>query len=633
MMLPQEFKCPRLKQVLACLAPFFIICAFFIYGNNPGDCNGILPFITEYFKSDRPFVFLILYIGSILVFKRIIDNLRVVTPILALSVCIGIVFTFGRSYCLFDDARLIFSNLGLLLTSIIAFIGYTVFFYVCIYYFDTCCVKGRILCSTSNDSKCQKGFFGKHEVLRASVLLMLLWLPYLIAFAPGVIHTDAYVQLEMFYGIVQWTTHFPVFSTWIMGNIMSLGKFIFSDETGVLIYVVIQYVLFAFTLGYGFRFFKNWNIPNGVRWLTVLFLGIVPIFPMYSIMEIKDTLFYIVFLWVVYFSIEHDGATKSQPGMLVMESILYALLCLTRNEGKYILACYFVFLILRRRKFDLWKQKCASLLVGVLAFVLINNAMIGFFGVGKGSIGEALSLPFQQTARYMKYHRDDLTKEEKEVIDHTFNHADIGSIYEPNRSDAVKSKLHKDISTKELMDYLFVWMKLGIRHPGTYISATFNSTYGYYYPEKEEFYKLGFSGRSPGKGDSLYTDDIEIQQPSITDPVRKLMLQWMNVFKENAFVGWISHPGFYGLILLLILFESRYNRLRFAGILILPILALFVCFLSPLNSSIRYSLPIVCSLPVIICNFIRGINAMHSAQHDDVVCDHLPPRPENDAII
>ena len=110
----------------------------------------------------------------------------------------------------------------------------------------------------------------------------------------------------------------------------------------------------------------------------------------------------------------------------------------------------------------------------VVPIILFQFGYCGaFFKVAKiASVGkqEALSVCFQQTARYVKYHGDEVTQEEEEAIKKVLNYKDIGNLYDPNPSE-------------DLKNYFKVWLSMGLKHPGEYIQSFIANTYQYYYME------------------------------------------------------------------------------------------------------------------------------------------------------
>lgn len=73
----------------------------------------------------------------------------------------------------------------------------------------------------------------------------------------------------------------------------------------------------------------------------------------------------------------------------------------------------------------------------ILAFS-INHIIFPYLKITPGSTKEMLSVPFQQTARYIKEYSDEVTEKEKEVIDRVLNYDTLSERYDTDRSDKVK---------------------------------------------------------------------------------------------------------------------------------------------------------------------------------------------------
>lgn len=89
------------------------------------------------------------------------------------------------------------------------------------------------------------------------------------------------------------------------------------------------------------------------------------------------------------------------------------LMSASKNQGVYVAAAMFLFCIIYFSKYRARIAVCM-----VVPIILFQFGYCGaFFKVAKiASVGkqEALSVCFQQTARYVKYHGDEVTQEEEE---------------------------------------------------------------------------------------------------------------------------------------------------------------------------------------------------------------------------
>ncbi len=100
-----------------------------------------------------------------------------------------------------------------------------------------------------------------------------------------------------------------------------------------------------------------------------------------------------------------------------------------------------------------------------------QKAILPMAGVKPGGKQEMLSIPFQQTARYVKYYGNDVSTEEEKVIRKVLDYDTIGKNYDPDLSDPVKNTYKQ--KDEYLKDYFNIWFEMLKKHPTAYIQATF----------------------------------------------------------------------------------------------------------------------------------------------------------------
>ena len=93
---------------------------------------------------------------------------------------------------------------------------------------------------------------------------------------------------------------------------------------------------------------------------------------------------------------------------------------------------------------------------------------------------EAMSIPFQQTARYVCEYEDEVTEYERQVLDDVLNFEGMKS-YQPNISDPIKILYRGG----DLTDYMKIWVQMFFKHPGCYVAAFVNKGYGYLAPVEQ----------------------------------------------------------------------------------------------------------------------------------------------------
>ena len=274
---------------------------------------------------------------------------------------------------------------------------------------------------------------------------------------------------------------------------------------------------------------------------------------------IKDTLFFAVHaLFFCSFIDVWNLCTKDKGDKKIWISfgITSILVCIMRNDGIYrVLPSAFLLLIVAKKYHKVLASGICLLLVFTMGY---NVCVFDVLNVTKGSAKEMASIPFQQTARYV---RDcgDITEEERIIIDNLLVFETLGERYNEELSDPVKNRM-RSMTQKEMeeklshymKEYMMVWFAMGIRHPGIYIQATINNTYGYFYPFRNSrvmgAYQNYIKGEPVNKG-----FDINYELP---DAWREKVSNWSEVWRIFPGVSLLSNPGTYtwivmGAILLL----------------------------------------------------------------------------------
>lgn len=599
--------------------------ALLFYGNNglqpiqAGGLRGSIAALTDSFKSVEGLSVILVYTFIWWFLTSCYKKTSVSRMAVLFGIMAGGMSTLGRNYLLNEGMSYIVNGgwmEGIL--SFLTFIGFSILFSVL---FE---VVWDLLSRSENKehqgSKLQYFVFDKHPFLCCLIIIILCWLPYLIAFYPGILHYDALTALDEYYGDRTWTTHFPPLTVLMLGFSMDLGKSLGSDNIGCTIYMLPQFFAFAVTLAYSFVIFKRWNSPYWIRILSLLAFLVYPAFPMYGIMAIKETYFYIAFLWLVYAVIMYTE-TKTKK-WLWLASVAAFFLCAIRKDGKFL--CLFViicFLVSSKWLNNGLKKLSWHMLTGAVIAVLFTQVLCSMYQISPGSEREALSAPVQQTARYIRDHSEDITPEEWETLDTFFSgHAhELGKLYDPNISDPVKFKVVYHATNEQFFDYIKVWAKHFLRHPECYFSATFNNTYGYFYIDKPEYYSLSFSTSNPKPDQSNYYGDIVVEDNPKTEGMREDMVAYFTLLSELPIIKLLYHTALYTWFIMIaityILKKRKYIKLPLYS---LPVGVLLICCLSPLNGANRYYFPVTCSC------FILLAYSLYTEKRDAVKESEMP---------
>ncbi len=459
--------------------------------------------------------------------------------------------------------------------------------------------------------------FDKHPFLFSILFIILLWLVYIIAFYPAIMSPDPSFQLLQYFNInnkysdyvvlldknVILTNHHPVIHTIILGSLVKLGIKLFSSvNAGLFIYSIIQTIILASTLSYTIKFMKDINVSLKYRKICLLIYSLVPVFPLYAMSPVKDVIFgCLIIIYIISFYKLINLKEKLKIKDMVMEILLIILIILFRNNGFHIVLLSLPFLLFQGRQ-NIFKY-IIIICITITFYYSYNNVILPHFKITNGSIREVLSVPFQQTARYVKEYKKEVTSDEKKAIDKLLNYDTITSRYNPALADPVKNEFNKYYTKNDLKNYFKVWKNELLKHPLVYIEATIANTYGYIYPVETNWY-VHIKGK---KIINNYGFDYHFNKK--LKPLRMVLRGFAIAFPYIPFIGLLINIGFNTWILLFMLSYLFYRKKYKDIILLIPsFLILLVCFVSPANTYFRYALPNVFALPVMLAMFDKIIS-------------------------
>ena len=531
-----------------------------------------------------------------------------------LSLILAFFMIFGNSFMCVGSTALIFKNIGYFLLSLIMYIGYYYLFLVLISYLFRFLDKNNF--SEENKEKKDNKFvatFKKHPFLFSLCFIVICWLPYIISYYPIILSPDPSFQIRQFFGIrtkyadyailldenVVMTNHHPVTHTMLLGGCLKLGTMIGNDNLGLFFYSIIQISVLASVLAFSIYYMQKMGLKTKYLIGVLLIYALVPMFPLYAMSGVKDVLFG-AFIFLYFIFLHNLVKTKCEGYKwwnYLLIIILLILICLFRNNGIHVLILSLPFtLIIARKK---WKQ-LLTVMVCVFGFYgVFDKVILPYYKITPGSIREVLSVPFQQTARLAKYHGDEFTEEEIATIDKILGYDDLAERYDPELADPVKNEFNKYATDEDLKEYFKVWFNGLIKHPGTYIEATMNNVYGFFYPEKTKWYVYyKFDDRITENGFDYHYNSLETS--------RNILSEYAVAFPYIPGIGLISNIGFNVWIIFTLFAYAIYKKL-YKNILILApaLILILVCVVGPANTYFRYALPFIFAMPFIIGVFLE----------------------------
>ena len=393
---------------------------------------------------------------------------------LFLSFFLAVKFSTSPSYIQTGDCEL---NLSVLASILLHFVFFFLIFHALKWALDAALSKGADEVPSCSDLL-EKPLLPDRPWVFPLIwaVIFVCWLPSLVALYPGTLINDTWGQLFAY-------NHFlngnilsdanPVMTTLFIGfTLNSLESITGNWHIAFFLYVLAQAAVtsfsFALTVLYSWR-----KLRIGTK-AAVLMLCAYCFLPMYpaSVQTIsKDALSGWAF---VLFSIQFveiirtEGQALAQKKTVVLLTVLALLCALTKKINPYV--CLLSMLVLLFCYFRYWKKLLLSISVLAGVTLVLFQVLYSRGILIPGGKQEMLSVPFQQSARFVRDHPEEVTEEEYRVLDRVLGMEDLGQRYNPRNADPVKG-FSQRAEDGEYIEYLRVWAAEGIREPVTYWKA------------------------------------------------------------------------------------------------------------------------------------------------------------------
>lgn len=459
---------------------------------------------------------------------------------------------------------------------------------------------------------------------RLVLFLLILYIPYFIAFYPGIFMGDTgdiivqgYNQVDAtaeYLGLadkaVRINQHYPVLYTMFLHACIVIGRFLFhSWNAGIFICSMIQAVMLFVSFVYTLKKLKKYNVSRPIRTFVFLYFVMAPMIQNYVFLLTKDVLFgsfLLIFLMTIPDMQNNQKTGKREWIILLIATFMILFL---RNDGIYIISMTFICLGIVNTR---WRKRFWEIaVISIAGIYLMSNIFLPQIGIAKGSRREMLSIPFQQTARYVSTYTDEVTEEEKVSIEAILDYEHMAEDYDPNKSDAIKNSFKETATSEDMKNYFRTWWNMCLKHPVTYIEATANNVYGYFYPGAPfaARYTGDFSSKCMEVAKTIFPElNIEVSYLSGIHPLQVLL-------ESGDFLFWIP-----GLSFFLMPAAYTWTLLMWAGYCIskrkqkvlvntVPLyISMLICIAGPCNGwYFRYLFPIYLCLPAAIAVGIANL--------------------------
>ncbi len=519
---------------------------------------------------------------------------------LVLSIVFGIAEVLGLSICKLGSWAFVFKNPYQLCVGVLCMAGYAVLFYHAVWGLYALLGRSR----TGGEDFPQTRFaawFAKAPGRASSLLIGAAWLPWVAVFWPGSVDWDSWGQISQVLGVQEMTAHHTVLSTWLHGWLFRLGRALGSDNLGVFLYIVLQFLVCAWVFGQVTAFAARLGCSRGVQYAVTAFFALDPIWGAFIQTQVKDTLYtglFVLFVLKTADLLLFPQEWQGNRPRLTAYAVLGVLCCLLRKNG-----IYAVVPMLLASAFTVSEKRLRRSVLAVLLAVCIGSFGFDTFtekvlDIPAGSVGEALSVPMQQTARYIRDYGNEVTDDERAAIEKVLDCDAIAQSYMPELSDGVK-QYYKNPGKGDLTRYMLVWAKMLLKHPVCYFEATHANSHGYYTITKcraiNDYYTFN-------NDSCMEMSEMNVHYLDKSGYLRYAFVQALSAFEKLPLVGLTTSIGFMAwLTAVLGLWLARCKAK--------PVLPVFIglgifwltCIASPVNDCIRYFLPVAGCLPLVFC--------------------------------
>ena len=425
-------------------------------------------------------------------------------------------------------------------------------------------------------------------------LLLLCHLPHLLIKYPAAFCYDAGWQVEQGLGITQLTTHHPVLHTLFMTGCIRLGQAVGSASAGIFLFVLLQMLVCTAIYARVLSLLLSMRPPAVLIRLSFVFFAFFPFVTAYTGQVVKDVLytaFFLLFMAQLLLYVR-DPLAFFRPGDMLLFLLSCLTVCLTRNNGSWILVPVLAVLAVMSRRH---LKRAAFFLLCALLPLAAGRGLNRVTGAKNGSIAEALSLPMQQTARFVSS-GSPVTPQEEKALKAVFPADNPADLYNPYIADPVKAAFKQDAGTEELMEYLKAWAAMGTRHPLCYLQATLHQNFFLFDPEYTDYdYSAHVtSGNYPWK-------KMPFSSPSFLVPLQDAYEQCFHVLHRLPVTGVLFGNFTWMCLWILVCGVMSAKKTRGRLLLLLPlVLTVLTIAAGPcICYHPRYTLPVIYSLPLL----------------------------------
>jgi hypothetical protein len=538
----------------------------------------------------------------------------------------SITLIFGRSIFADNTLRSIFGSFASFAMSIICIAGLTILFgslfSFALHWFAKQDERHSI---RTNEKEVWKFFKPSWKTFaKLTLIVFACYLPCYIAYFPGTAAYDAFKQTLEAVGLSPITQFNSVPHTLYLRLCWNIGGI----NNWIIVYSLSQMLMMAATFAYTTMFLAKSKVQNWIILTAFLFFAICPVNAIFSFSTTKDVTEALVFLIFTIQIIKLCQNPKKFFSSLVniVAIVFFAVAaCLLRNNLIYVIILFAPIIIILFRR-NCFKNMIEIFLLIIILIFAITGPVYSAFGIGKGQSQEALSVPIQQIANAAKNNSENLTQQERALLEKYYVTTAVFNNYNPRIADPIKNNFLTYEFDNDKTDFLKLWVKLGLKYPGDYVNSFLSLNLPFWYidtPYPDKYSKRDYietssvfiyAGAEEKANNPVYNFYESIAKYTLVNkiPVLSILLSmnlpiWMLFFSA------------------VILIFKRKSRLI---IIFTPAILLWLTYMAGPVSNMRYIYPIFVLYPILLA-LVFSTEFMETLEGSE---KELEPECEQEAI-
>lgn len=562
--------------------------------------------------ADRGVLITVLTLGLYIIYKMIWveKNLAIIKYSKGLALFLAVMYAGGKAFEYGNSLSVFYTSSIRMMKAFILIVGFYIFYLTIINYFYFLLHKNSYYILKENKIR---RLYNKHPWLSVWIGILIVWFFHISLRYPGVMGYDNWDELSYYFGYETYTTAQPVFHTWVLGTFVKFGIYLGSASLGLFLLVIFQALVMSAVLAYSLFLIKKWG---GFLWLRILTMGvycIAPYYVGYMSFPVKDYLYTAFFLLFILSLMELNILGQSYWENKFPKSIWVISACfmiLFRKNGIYIYFPVICLLLISLVRICISKKICGKKAVTVIICLILPLAFAkgitgfieNYYHVEQDSPKEMFSLPFQQTARYVRDYGAEVTEEEKQAIKNVLDYNSLAEIYSEVTADPVKTTYHAN-NSKELLDYFVVWFRQFFKHPVCYLEAFWNQNYYIFSPNIDNIvYNKDCHVGEEIKTESGLLDIVNFEIPEWMHGISAIMVSYYSLMTRFPIIGMFSNVAFYIILMFVIVIFMLHDKRRKALFVMFPLLLSFCTILMApqIMNQPRYAFPIIYTMPTVV---------------------------------